>query len=122
MSSINSDFAVTLTSNEEILRYVAAAFGMAGGLVGYGSGALVNGLKTTATMFGGAFAASANNPPITVTAGKEMDSMLKEIFNAERNLLDSTLKTAAGDGDFASLPDQVSNCHGSKPYPRSELI
>lgn len=35
--------------------------------------------------------------------------MLKEIFNAERALLDSTLKTAAGDGDFASLPDQVSN-------------
>jgi hypothetical protein len=34
VSGIASDFAITFQSDQEILRYVAAAFGMAGGLVG----------------------------------------------------------------------------------------
>lgn len=82
---------------------------MAGGLVGYGSGALVNGLKTTATMFGGVFAASANSPPPTFDASKSMDSALKDIFHNELNILDGTLALAVGgDGDYSTLPDQVS--------------
>jgi len=74
ISGINSDFQIKLTQTDQTLRYVAAAFGMAGGLVGYGTGPLVNGLKTSATMFGGAFAASANTPPATVDSTKQMVS------------------------------------------------
>lgn len=108
VTSIASDFQVTLTTEEQTLRYVAAAFGIAGGLVGYGAGPLVNGLKTTATMFGGAFAASANNAPVTIDLSKAMDSTLKEIFEAQRTVLDETLMLAVGGGgDYASLPDQV---------------
>lgn len=47
VSSIASDFKVTITPNDQTLRYVAAAFGIAGGLVGYGVGPVVDGLKTT---------------------------------------------------------------------------
>lgn len=50
VSTIASDFKITFQSNQEILRYIAAAFTMASGLIGYGSGAFVNGFKTTASM------------------------------------------------------------------------
>ncbi|KAK3703000.1 hypothetical protein LTR37_014730 [Vermiconidia calcicola] len=107
VSGIASDFKITFTSDERTLRYVAAAFGIAGGLVGYGTGPIINGLKTTATMFGGAFAASGNSAPVTVDPSKAMDSTLKEIFKVQRTILDDTLQLAVGGGgDYASLPDQ----------------
>lgn len=61
-------------------------------------------------MFGGAFAASANQVPVAIDSSKVMDATLKEIFAAQRTILDGTLELAVGGGgDYASLPDQV--CH-----------
>ncbi|KAK3713318.1 hypothetical protein LTR37_008510 [Vermiconidia calcicola] len=59
-------------------------------------------------MFAGAFAASANNATITVDPSKDMDASLKEIFSAQRGLLDNTLELAVGgEGDYSTLPDQA---------------
>lgn len=80
---------------------------MAGGLVGYGSGALVNGLKTSATMFGGAFTASAVQTQSPPDATAELDKALKSIFQAQRDQLDNYLALAVGgDGDKNALPDR----------------
>lgn len=58
--------------------------------------------------FGGVFASTANTPPVTVDPSKAMDSTLKDIFHAQLTILDDTLKLAVGgDGDYATLPDQV---------------
>lgn len=76
--------------------------------MGYGAGPLVTGLKTTATMFGGAFAASAKGAPVTIDPTKAMDKTPKEIFKTQRTILHSTRKLAmGGGGDYASFPDQV---------------
>ncbi len=47
----------------ELLARANRRAGMAGGAVGYGTGAAVNALKATATMFGGVFAGSALGAP-----------------------------------------------------------
>jgi hypothetical protein len=61
-------------------------------------------------MFGGAFAASANSLPVTIDASKAMDQTLKDIFHAQLTMLDDTLSLAVGgEGDYATLPDQVGN-------------
>jgi hypothetical protein len=108
VSTIASDFEVQLPADSQILRYVAAAFSIAGGLVGYGSGGTVNALKTTATMLGGTFAASANDPPVAIDPSQAMDEALLAIFQAQRDVLDDILALAVGgEGDYESLPDQV---------------
>ncbi|KAK3705243.1 hypothetical protein LTR37_013404 [Vermiconidia calcicola] len=89
---------------------IAAAFGIAGGLIGYGSGPIINGFKTSARMIGGAFAASASEDPVVVDPSKAMESTLKEVFKLQRTILDDTLQLAVGGrGDYASLPDQASS-------------
>lgn len=107
VSGIAKDFSVTLTQSSDILKYVAAAFGMAGGFIGYGSGALVNGLKTSATMFGGAFAASGVKTQTPPDASGALDKALKTIFKDQRDQLDDYLAMAVGgDGDKSTLPDR----------------
>lgn len=109
VTSIASDFKITMMTDDRILRYVAAAFGIAGGMVGYGSGAIINALKTSATMFGGAMSTGGTTAPVVIDPSKAMDSTLKDIFVAQRTILDDTLKLAVGgEGDYSTLPDQVS--------------
>lgn len=80
---------------------------MAGGFIGYGSGALVNGLKTSATMFGGAFTASAVQTQSPPDASGALDKALRSIFQAQRDQLDGYLALAVGgDGDKNTLPDR----------------
>lgn len=80
---------------------------MAGGFIGYGSGALVNGLKTSATMFGGAFTASAVQTQSPPDASGALDKALRSIFQAQRDQLDGYLALAVGgDGDKTALPDR----------------
>jgi hypothetical protein len=60
-------------------------------------------------MLGGTFAASANNPPVAIDPSQAMDEALLSIFQAQRDILDDVLALAVGgDGDYESLPDQVS--------------
>ncbi|KAK5172373.1 uncharacterized protein LTR77_004012 [Saxophila tyrrhenica] len=107
VSGIASDFKIDFASDDKILRYVAAAFGMAGGMIGYGSGPIVNALKTSATMFGAAFATTGVNQQPAIDPSKAMDSALKEVFESQRRMLDGILKLAVGGGgDYDSLPDQ----------------
>ena len=57
-------------------------------------------------------AANAATPPVTIDPSKEMDATIKEIFAAQRDILDGTLELAVGgEGDYASLPDQVTTLH-----------
>lgn len=114
MPIIADDFKVDLSSPNELLKFISAAFSMAGGLVAFGRFGSAAGMlwrddaKASATLFGGSLAASAAQAAEAgADPSPDMAQALRDAFGEQRDLLEGYLKLATGgEGDKNELPDR----------------